>query len=405
MTAPPMLEFNKENFLKLRARNLALGKIAHETRFGEVEGISFDLRHSEIDPDEWVMDHLGGYDDLQTPRRTETLPFLWFPWYGTFDLDKVKAEVLAEFRAVKEYAKNGPPTPREVYGHITDAEYENFLREEKKQRGIPKTWMKDELCSRIPDAIVNQGDCVKSHRVVKYISEDQFIHAHDGAEIHLHVEIINKIGLTKVIGAPIVMYGSTKLTNRFNHKNIYSILDRVKKYHKLSKIDRCSVKSASDNYTKGGPAHNALYRAAKIYERVLPRVWKWLHSDSNRRANIGSEFLNALDDACMLGYSWAYAETGQHMRPLALAAAASRVGAARAGQASGARRRAQAADTWHRLVKEEALRIRAGNPDASQAKLADEIKFKFDDEAPSHPIIVRYIARLEREGGLPRRRK
>jgi hypothetical protein len=107
----------------------------------------------------------------------------------------------------------------------------------------------------------------------------------------------------------------------------------------------------------------------------------------------------------MLGYSWAYAEAGQRMAPLAVAAAASRAGAARAGQASGARRRAKAADTWHRLVKREALKIRAGNPGVSQAKLADEIKFKFDNEAPSHPIIVRHIARLEREGELPKRRK
>jgi hypothetical protein len=171
----------------------------------------------------------------------------------------------------------------------------------------------------------------------------------------------------------------------------------------LSKIDNLSVRKISDNFEKGGSAYNALYRAVMIYDHYLPRVWKWLRSDKNRQLGFGIECLQALDDACMLGYAWAYAEAGQNMRPLALAAAASRAGAARAGRASGARRRA--ADTWHLLVKREALRIRAANPDVSQAKLADEIKFKFDDEAPSHPIIVRYIARLERDGALPRRRK
>jgi hypothetical protein len=400
-----MPNLDEEEFSRLYARNRALGKIAYETRLGEVEGITFDLRHSEIDPDEWVMDHLGGYDELHAPRRTETLPFLWFPWYGKFDLNKVKAEVVEGFREAKEYAKNGPPSPREVYGNITDAEYAISVREEKKQRRIPKTWMKDELRSRIPDAIVNPGDCVRTHRVVKYIGDNQFIHTHDSAEIHVFVKIINKDGLSTTIAAPIIMYGATKLTYRFNHKKIYSILDRVRKHHGLSKIDHLSTKNISDNYTKSGPAYNALYRAVEIYERFLPTVWKWLHSDSRSRANVGREFLDALDDACMLGYSWAYAEAGQHMRPLALAAAASRAGAARAGQASGARRRAKAEDTWHPLVKKEALRIRAGNPNVSQAKLADEIKFKFDNEAPSHPIVVRYIARLEREGELPKRRK
>jgi hypothetical protein len=117
-----MPNLDEEEFSRLYARNRALGKIAYETRLGEVEGITFDLRHSEIDPDEWVMDHLGGYDELHAPRRTETLPFLWFPWYGKFDLNKVKAEVVEGFREAKEYAKNGPPSPREVYGNITDAE-------------------------------------------------------------------------------------------------------------------------------------------------------------------------------------------------------------------------------------------------------------------------------------------
>ena len=72
------------------------------------------------------------------------------------------------------------------------------------------------------------------------------------------------------------------------------------------------------------------------------------------------EFLQALDDACMLGYAWAYAETEQLMGPLAVAGAASRAGAARAGQASGARRRAKAANTWQGLVKEEAFKFALG---------------------------------------------
>jgi hypothetical protein len=263
----PNLSKEEEEFSKLYARNRALGKIAHETRFGEVDGISFDLQHPEISPDEWTMDHLGGHDDLHPPRRTETLPFLWFPWYGKFDLRQVKADVLEEFRAAKEYAKNGPPTPREVYGNITDAEYADSVKAEKKQRRIPtKTWMKDELKSRTPDAIVNAGDCVRTLRAVKYIGENQFIHVHDNVEIHLFVQIINKAGLCKIIDAPIVMYVATKLTYRFSNKKIYSVLERVRRYHGLSNISYLSTKTISNNYTKGGPAYNALYRAMDICE-------------------------------------------------------------------------------------------------------------------------------------------
>ena len=263
-----MPNLSNEEFSKLYARNRALGKIAHETRFGEVEGISFDLRHPEISPDEWMMDDLGGYDDLHPPRRTEALPFLWFPWYGKLDLRQVKADVLEEFQAAKEYAKNGPLTPREAYGNITDAEYANSVKEEKKQRRIPtKTWMKDELKSRTPDAIVNVGDCVRTLRVVKYIGENQFIHVHDSAEIHLFVEIISKDGLCKIVDAPIVMYGATKLTYRFNNKKIYSIIERIRRYHGLSNINYFSTKTISDNYTKGGPAYNCTGR--RTYPSII----------------------------------------------------------------------------------------------------------------------------------------
>jgi hypothetical protein len=77
-----------------------------------------------------------------------------------------------------------------------------------------------------------------------------------------------------------------------------------------------------------------------------------------------------------------------------------------AGQKSGASRRAKAANTWKARVKEEALRFRAEKPRISQTELATEILFYLGEDAlPSHPLIVRYISELERDGALPRRTK
>jgi hypothetical protein len=77
-----------------------------------------------------------------------------------------------------------------------------------------------------------------------------------------------------------------------------------------------------------------------------------------------------------------------------------------AGQKSGASRRAKAANTWQARVTEEALRLRAQKPHISQTELATEIVFYLGKEAlPSHPIIVRYISELERDGALRRRTK
>ena len=401
-----MLELSDKEFFKVRTRNRALSNIMSETRVGVVEGISFDLRHKQINPEEWIMQDLLGGDDGRPPTRSKFLPFLWFPWYGKFDLDKLKADTLEEFQAEKEYAKNAPPTPREAFGNITDAEYVESLKEEKKsRRASRKDWMKRELNSRTPDAIVMPGDSVEMHHAVTNLEDDdEFVPLQDRAFIHLFIKITNEAGLCNILSTPIVMYGATRISYLRGNKGIYSILNRVRGYHKIPKIDSVTVKSVSDDFNKTGHAYTALYRAIGICERFLPRARK-LANPTSFRYRIGAAYLDALDDACMLGYAWAYAEAEQHMRPLAVAGAASRAGAARAGQASGARRRAKAASTWQGLVKIEASKLRAESPSVSQAKLAEEIKFKCDNEVPSHPIIVRYLARLEREGGLPKRRK
>jgi hypothetical protein len=162
----------------------------------------------------------------------------------------------------------------------------------------------------------------------------------------------------------------------------------------------------ANNYEKTGSAYSALYRAVDIYEYYLPRIWRLNNPKNFRLWKIGSRYLQALDDACVLGYAWARAEAELRMKPLALAALASKAGASRAGQASGARRRANAAETWQAAVKAEACRLRGEQPHISQSKLATEILYQLGDDAlPSHAIMVRYISKLERDGELPKRHK
>jgi hypothetical protein len=306
-----------------------------------------------------------------------------------------------------KYNETAPPTPRWAFDNITDDEYAKVLKahEKRRQKRISITEIKKEIADRTPDAIVNSGDCISVHRAVMNISGDEFAPIQDRGEINLFIKITNESGSYKLIKTPIVMYGATRITYRHGNKAIYSIIERVRRHHGLAKITRTSAKSARYNPGESDYSCSALYRAARLCEDYLPRSRKWQDSESRRRARIGTTFISALDDACMLGYAWAYAEAAGRMRPLALAALASRAGASRAGQASGARRRAKAADTWQSLVKGEATKIRAEKPRLSQSRLAEEIKFKFDDAVPSHPIIVRHIAKLERDSELPRRRK
>jgi hypothetical protein len=107
-----------------------------------------------------------------------------------------------------------------------------------------------------------------------------------------------------------------------------------------------------------------------------------------------------------MGYYWARAEADYKMLPLAESALASRVGASKAGQMSGVKRRAKAEAKWQQAVRRTAVKIRAANPGVSQTALTTEIIFLLGEDAvPSQPIIVGYIRKLEREGLLPRREK
>jgi hypothetical protein len=149
---------------------------------------------------------------------------------------------------------------------------------------------------------------------------------------------------------------------------------------------------------------------AESYQKFKKKhddLW-YRNSDSFRSKAFDEAFdvVTSINQACLVGYLWARAEASEHMKPLALAALASRSGASRAGQASGARRRARAAETWQALVKKEAVRLRAEKPDISQGTLAIEILFQLGEDClPSLPIIIRHISKLEKENELPKRSK
>jgi hypothetical protein len=195
------LKLSDDEFLKLRARNLALGEIMHNTRFGECEDIRFDLRHSEINPSEWIMDHLGGDDGRRPPYQPANLPFIWFPWYGKFDPDSMRAQVTQEF---SDYENGWSPTPREVFGNITDDAYENIIQAERKAKEEEpplEQLINEEIARRTPEATAKPGDLISIHRVIKYINtEDKFPSIYDRVgSIHVFVKISNSSWLYKLL--------------------------------------------------------------------------------------------------------------------------------------------------------------------------------------------------------------
>lgn len=79
---------SKNAELSERLTNL-INKIITDDSHGAIEGVEFDLRHEELDPDQWgilyfledVM-HLPNeiYDGVLYNQHA-----VWFPWFGQFD--------------------------------------------------------------------------------------------------------------------------------------------------------------------------------------------------------------------------------------------------------------------------------------------------------------------------------
>ena len=73
-------------------RYMALREISHITRYGTVDGVTFDLRHDELDPRHWGMSIIANEGKYR--EKWHDQPFIWFPWYGVFDKDALKKELI-----------------------------------------------------------------------------------------------------------------------------------------------------------------------------------------------------------------------------------------------------------------------------------------------------------------------
>jgi hypothetical protein len=152
-------------------RFAALREISHFTRHGVVEGVEFDLRHSELDPRHWGM-FLIGDKDLRSDRQ----PFIWFPWDGIFDREAIRRSIT-----------KGPP---------------------KETCAAAVRRMLEYLT---PEAFAYAGDklCVDEVKVLH--SNESFAHRHDSETRLAFLKIIRRSGRIVRLKTPIRMLGHTSL--------------------------------------------------------------------------------------------------------------------------------------------------------------------------------------------------
>lgn len=351
-------------------RYLALGRISHITRHGIVDGVEFDLRHDELDPRQWGMSIVA--DEGKYRVMGDGQPFIWFPWYGVFDKDALKKELIEGV---------SPPTS--------------------------KRQLARELKEFTPEIFVFAGDKITIDHVEILQLDDPFKHQHD-AEVRLaFLKVVHSDGRTVKLKTPIRLLGHTAFQLRGSHSNILGkITARIFEHHGIGSLDDPKVRSIVDD---GG----SFAGAALLY--------LWMIVDRNKEALSlvnGFDFDNpeykdafathlTIEDAMLVGYYWANAEAQLKMEPLARSGLEVLRGAQKAGIESGNRRRAKAEKTWKAHALELAQQARKNDPSLSQHRLADEITFKWrlDTLPPGHTTLTNFISDLEKADKLPRRMK
>ena len=379
-----------EEFIKLRARNHALSEIIYVTRVGEVEGIRFDLRHPDIDPKDWEMEHLGITDRLE-PRRRRGIPFIWFPWFEQLDLEKLKREVAAEAHAEKDRA---PIIPREAHGNVSDAEYEKIVKRLKKTQSkfSVTECMRREMKDRTPEAVVAAGDLIGVRKILSYVSDDVFRPDSERGIKFVFVRITRKNGDMISLDRPIVMHSATRLSRRGGRHPVYAVMERVKRHFRIDDLSSETAIETLGNFRKKGSNYAALYYASFLSLYYLPKFEK----------NDAWQTIGALDHACLLGYTWAQAEHDLHMRPYAEVGRKNIARARAAGGKSGQSRRREAEETWEPHALALAKKARAVDPTVSREKLAGIIQdgWRLAIRAPAHSTLTGLVARSERQGKL-----
>jgi hypothetical protein len=71
--------------------------IVTSTRYGNIDGVEIDLRHDKLKSGEWHAAVFGMPPNLK--ERDPDEPFLWFPWFGNFDLVKLQRKATRLFSA------------------------------------------------------------------------------------------------------------------------------------------------------------------------------------------------------------------------------------------------------------------------------------------------------------------
>ena len=187
---------------------------------GVIDGVEFDLRQEELDPEQWsrlcVLQDVFYLPNENVDGVLYNQHALWFPWFGHFDAkalrDRVsKLKPKAVERLIKEIVAEKDPSPSD-------------------QNPIDRL-----ITFLTPTYFVESGDRISIYTVADAIVGGDHLHEHDRLVKNASLQIIKPNGTIIKIEPSYRIFGHHTVVNpdEASSHPFGSILSRIVKYHNL----------------------------------------------------------------------------------------------------------------------------------------------------------------------------
>jgi hypothetical protein len=345
---------------------------------GCVDQIEIDLRHEKLNPAEWQCEPFGmppGTMDLlyvispEKMERDPEEPFIWFPWFGDFDMSALKRKAKTKFAS-----KPKSPRARGKNAIRTNPELDEYVR------------------INTPEHIAAAGDriCIDEVEIVNVV-DHRFEHPHNAEIRYAQLRVERANGDVHKLPTPLRFTGVQKIICDGNQGGVpYLIAMHI--------CDHFALENLYDNDTireDGSYAYRALLEARQLLAKLLPMVKKIARKgdilSESYWANISN--LVVVSDAAVLGYLWGKAEAEINIKPRL----ESQLRKSSLGGKNSAKKRWEDAQRSKLAVRELAKTIWEKNRTKSQHDIATTIHARWSEvagsghEAPEVLTVKKYL--------------
>jgi hypothetical protein len=315
--------------------------LAGENRCGTIDGIEIDLRHKEL-PSNW-RPHLFGLPPGVFSARNTGAPWIWFPWFGDYssDLPRKWAERDLKNSPAKKTSKNSGKSARTI----------------------------DELTDRLrPEIIVNPGDRIIIAGVAIVSIGDKYDYLDDQEVRHAHLQIVRADSQQTVenVKTPLTFRRTQSLSWQGSPQLVFA--RRICKQFEITSLDQTppSPAKAGENARAALAAARKVETATAESKEIFFKAAHLLSPESDK----AHTQLKLVNDAILMGYFWARAESDLQMKPLAEQLLRQR---SKGGKARG-ETLTRDADQWKKKAAEKILSVRKQRPHLTNSKIAGEVQ-------------------------------